>query len=53
MKSEVPRRDASRSPSRPNAFPAVAPVVRIKLVGLMAGRVVANGVTEAGATLPL
>src|SRR5439155_25254306 len=48
VKSEVPRRDASRSPSRP----AVVPVARIKLK-LMAGNVVEKVVTNAGFTLPL
>jgi hypothetical protein len=48
LKSEVPSRDASRSPSRP----AVAPVERVKLK-LMAVNGVENAVTDAGSTLPL
>ena len=51
MKSEVLSRDASKCPSLPNAFPVVAPVVKVKLE-LIADIVVGNGVADAEGTMP-
>src|SRR6266542_2257775 len=53
LMSEVPKRNASRSPSRPNALPVVAPVVRVKLNEGLIVDAVEKVATDAAGTLPL
>ena len=53
LRSNAPKRSASRSPSRPNALPVVAPVVRVRLVLIFDIDAAGKFETDAGSTLPL